>query len=337
MQSLLADPATAKLSLGKLRHARQAARACRRAGATACAASRRDLAVGVKGGKATIVQDELQNTYQLAKTTRPAGPRKRHRREHRGRHARTCPADTPGTIEDDGHRHGHAVRPRVGDARGHARGRALHGHLPAALRRAARSPAPPPCPSRSRAARSTSAAPRRFTGGTGAYRGISSGDARGARRQHAGRPERRDLVRRGLRDLLGHDGQRRRESCRSRRTPRSSRSCSRRRSRSAAAVRPRPVRLSARLSASSGSPSRSYSSYSGGVAPVGIEVDRVLPARVAHAADPVRLAGHVLERRSRLVVVVGEEHRVAHGVALAAEQRAEVVPVEALRDRRGRR
>ena len=40
---------------------------------------RRDLAVGVKGGEATIVQDELQNTYQLAKTTRRPGPRKRHR------------------------------------------------------------------------------------------------------------------------------------------------------------------------------------------------------------------------------------------------------------------
>ncbi len=37
------------------------------------------LAIGVKGGKATIIQDELQNTYQLAKTTRPAGPRTRHK------------------------------------------------------------------------------------------------------------------------------------------------------------------------------------------------------------------------------------------------------------------
>jgi hypothetical protein len=39
---------------------------------------RRPLAVGANG-QATIVQDELQNTYQLATTTRKPGPRKRHR------------------------------------------------------------------------------------------------------------------------------------------------------------------------------------------------------------------------------------------------------------------
>jgi hypothetical protein len=39
---------------------------------------RRPLAVGANG-QATIVQDELQNTYQLATTTRRPGPRKRHR------------------------------------------------------------------------------------------------------------------------------------------------------------------------------------------------------------------------------------------------------------------
>jgi hypothetical protein len=39
---------------------------------------RRPLAVGANG-QATIVQDELQNTYQLAATTRKPGPRKRHR------------------------------------------------------------------------------------------------------------------------------------------------------------------------------------------------------------------------------------------------------------------
>jgi hypothetical protein len=39
---------------------------------------RRPLAVGANG-QATIVQDELQNTYQLATITRKPGPRKRHR------------------------------------------------------------------------------------------------------------------------------------------------------------------------------------------------------------------------------------------------------------------
>jgi hypothetical protein len=38
----------------------------------------RPLAVGANG-EATIVQDELQNTYQLASTTRKPGPRKRHK------------------------------------------------------------------------------------------------------------------------------------------------------------------------------------------------------------------------------------------------------------------
>ncbi len=62
---------------------------------------RRDLAVGVKGGKATIVQDELQNTYQLAKTTRRPGPRKRHRVSVDG-HTKNVPTDTPGALQDEG-------------------------------------------------------------------------------------------------------------------------------------------------------------------------------------------------------------------------------------------
>jgi hypothetical protein len=43
------------------------------------------LAVAPRDGKATIVQDELLNTYQLRKTTRPAGARKRHRVSIEGR------------------------------------------------------------------------------------------------------------------------------------------------------------------------------------------------------------------------------------------------------------
>ena len=61
----------------------------------------RDLAVGVKGGKATIVQDELQNTYQLAKAARRPGARKRHRVSIAG-HTKNVPADTAGTIQDEG-------------------------------------------------------------------------------------------------------------------------------------------------------------------------------------------------------------------------------------------
>jgi hypothetical protein len=62
---------------------------------------RRDLAVAASGGKATIVQDELLNTYQLAKATRPPGPRKRHRVSIDGR-TRMVTSTTAGTIEDRG-------------------------------------------------------------------------------------------------------------------------------------------------------------------------------------------------------------------------------------------
>jgi hypothetical protein len=40
---------------------------------------RKPLDVAPQAGKATIVQDELLNTYQLANAARPAGPRKRRR------------------------------------------------------------------------------------------------------------------------------------------------------------------------------------------------------------------------------------------------------------------
>jgi hypothetical protein len=62
---------------------------------------RRELDVAAKGGNATIVQDELQNTYQLASTSRPAGPRKRHRVSIDGA-TKMVTATTPGTIEDHG-------------------------------------------------------------------------------------------------------------------------------------------------------------------------------------------------------------------------------------------
>ncbi len=62
---------------------------------------RKDLAVAAIGGQATIVQDELQNTYQLAKSSRPAGPRKRHRVRIDGA-TKMVASTTPGTIEDRG-------------------------------------------------------------------------------------------------------------------------------------------------------------------------------------------------------------------------------------------
>ena len=62
---------------------------------------RRSLAVGADG-EATIVQDELQNTYQLATSTRPAGRRKRHSVSIDGKTKMLKTPKTPGTIEDHG-------------------------------------------------------------------------------------------------------------------------------------------------------------------------------------------------------------------------------------------
>ena len=52
-------------------------------------------------GAATITQDELQNTYQLARTTRRPGKRKRHAVSISG-NTRTVPPATVGTVEDHG-------------------------------------------------------------------------------------------------------------------------------------------------------------------------------------------------------------------------------------------
>jgi hypothetical protein len=62
---------------------------------------RHDLSVAAIGGRATIVQDELQNTYQLARTSRRPGPRKRHPVNIDGA-TKMVTATTPGTIEDHG-------------------------------------------------------------------------------------------------------------------------------------------------------------------------------------------------------------------------------------------
>ncbi len=59
------------------------------------------LAVKPIRGNATIVQDELQNTYQLYKSTRRPGPRKRRAVSLAGR-TRMVESDTPGTIQDEG-------------------------------------------------------------------------------------------------------------------------------------------------------------------------------------------------------------------------------------------
>jgi hypothetical protein len=61
---------------------------------------RRPLALAARG-PVTILQDELQNTYQLARSSRRPGRRRTRRVSIQGR-TRTVPPATPGTIEDHG-------------------------------------------------------------------------------------------------------------------------------------------------------------------------------------------------------------------------------------------
>ena len=69
-------------------------------------------------GSATIVQDELQNTYQLATTTRPPGPRRASRGAADGHDAHGPGADHAGHGRGPRHGDGHAVREGHDRARG---------------------------------------------------------------------------------------------------------------------------------------------------------------------------------------------------------------------------
>ena len=209
-------------------------------------------------GNATIVQDELQNTYQLYKSTRRAGPRKRRAVSLAGRttHGRAGHArNHPGR----GHRHEHAVRCA---GRSSCVGSLANGRFTGTFRLLftkgsvfGTADLPFTIAGNAIDFRGTV----RFTAGTGAYRGISSGALQAHDTQHARRPERRDLGR-GLRDLLAARRQGLGRAGWS--VPLSAHACSstcrsRSSSCSAALVRPRPVCLPTRLSASSGSLSRS--------------------------------------------------------------------------------
>jgi hypothetical protein len=123
-------------------------------------------------GKATILQDELQNTYQLATTTRH-GKRTRHAVSMNGA-TRTVTAATPGTVED----HGTVSGTPFGKGRIVLVGTFGGGRLTATFRLTF---------ARGSVIGTTSMpftisgneisfqGPSRFTGGTGAYRGITSG------------------------------------------------------------------------------------------------------------------------------------------------------------------
>lgn len=133
---------------------------------------RRPLVLTAKG-KATVLQDELQNTYQLATTTR-RGKRSQHAVNIAGKTHSVTPA-TPGTVED----HGTLTGTPFGKGSIVLVGRLANGRLNATFRLLFK---------RGSIIGSTSmpftitgneidfVGTSRFTAGTGAFRGISSGD-----------------------------------------------------------------------------------------------------------------------------------------------------------------
>jgi hypothetical protein len=131
-----------------------------------------DLAVGASG-RATIVQDELQNTYQLASTSRAPGRRKRHAVSIDGK-TKMVTATTPGTIEDHGTLTGSpfgrgtveiVVTLAGGRATGSFRMLFAKGSITGTV----------DMPFTIEGGEIDFRGTARFTAGTGAYRGISSG------------------------------------------------------------------------------------------------------------------------------------------------------------------
>jgi hypothetical protein len=136
---------------------------------------KRELVLTARGA-ATITQDELQNTYQLATTTRRPGKRARHS-VHLAGQTREVTATTPGTLEDHGTvtgtpfgrgtivlvatlKSGRATGPfRLVFPRG-----SISGTFSLSFTISGNE--------------IDFVGTSRFTGGTGAYRGISSGDLR---------------------------------------------------------------------------------------------------------------------------------------------------------------
>ena len=136
---------------------------------------RRELVLATPRG-ATITQDELQNTYQLASATRPPGRRVR-RAVHVAGRTREVTATTPGTIEDrgtiTGTPFGRGTTALVGtlkDGRltGTFRLTLPHGSILGTFS----------LPFTISGNEIDFLGTARFTGGTGAYRGISSGALR---------------------------------------------------------------------------------------------------------------------------------------------------------------
>jgi hypothetical protein len=135
----------------------------------------RDLVLSARGG-ATVLQDELQDTYQLERTTRPPGRRRGHVIHLIGRTREVSPT-TPGTIED----HGTISGTPFGSGRIALVGRLGGGRLTATFRLLfARGSilGTASLPFAISGREIDFAGTARFTAGTGAFRGISSGALR---------------------------------------------------------------------------------------------------------------------------------------------------------------
>jgi hypothetical protein len=133
---------------------------------------KRELVLTARG-KATVLQDELQNTYQLATTTR-RGKRTRHSVSVKGRTRSVTPA-TPGTVEDHGTLTGTPFGKGSIVLVGTFGGGRFTGTFRLTFKRGSiigTTSMPFTITGNEIDFQGTS----RFTGGTGAFRGISSGD-----------------------------------------------------------------------------------------------------------------------------------------------------------------
>jgi hypothetical protein len=135
----------------------------------------RPLVLRARGG-ATILQDELQNTYQLAATPRRPARRTRHRVRIAAR-LRTVPPLTPGTLED----HGTVTGTPFGRGTVALVGTLQGGRLDATFRLRLRRGSvlgTATLPFTIAGGRIAFRGTARLTAGTGAYRGITSGPLR---------------------------------------------------------------------------------------------------------------------------------------------------------------
>lgn len=136
----------------------------------------RDLVLTARG-TATITQDELQDTYQLAVATRPPGRRIRHAVHLTGRTKSIATPTTPGTIEDRGTITGTPFGRGTIDLVATLKNARATGPFRLVLARGSVT-GTFSMPFTIRGGEIDFVGTATFTGGTGAYRGITSGNLR---------------------------------------------------------------------------------------------------------------------------------------------------------------